>query len=116
MSLPEDLSALDVTRPILRPPRTLERTLFDRLERLYGAGIKRVLQIQYRMNEQIASFPSAELYDDALVSAPSVAKRTLLELPTIQSPESEDAIDALTPTVVFFRYGRMRILRKVRRR
>lgn len=32
----------------LRPPRTLETTLFDRLERLYGAGIKRVLQVQYR--------------------------------------------------------------------
>lgn len=32
----------------LRPPRTLETTLFDRLERLYGAGIKRVLKVQYR--------------------------------------------------------------------
>lgn len=32
----------------LRLPRTLETTLFDRLERLYGPGIKRVLKVQYR--------------------------------------------------------------------
>ena len=34
--------------PTLRPPRTLETTLFQRLEALYGPGIKRVLQVQYR--------------------------------------------------------------------
>lgn len=46
---PPDLDGMDVTkRPRLSPPRTLERTLFDRLERLYGAGIKRVLNTQYR--------------------------------------------------------------------
>lgn len=32
----------------LRPPHTLETTLFDRLERMYGPGIKRMLQVQYR--------------------------------------------------------------------
>lgn len=35
-------------RPGLRPPRTLETTLFDRLERMYGPGIKRLLNVQYR--------------------------------------------------------------------
>lgn len=35
-------------QPKLRPPRTLETTLFDRLEDLYGAGIKRILKVQYR--------------------------------------------------------------------
>ena len=35
-------------RPILRPPRTLETTLFDRLEKMYGPGIKRLLNVQYR--------------------------------------------------------------------
>jgi DNA polymerase alpha-associated DNA helicase A len=34
--------------PILRPPRTLETTLFDRLEQMYGSRIKRMLEIQYR--------------------------------------------------------------------
>lgn len=32
----------------LRPPRTLETTLFDRLENMYGPGIKRMLNVQYR--------------------------------------------------------------------
>ena len=32
----------------LKPPRTLATTLFDRLEKMVGPGIKRVLQIQYR--------------------------------------------------------------------
>lgn len=35
-------------RVILKPPRTLETTLFERLERMYGAGIKRMLKVQYR--------------------------------------------------------------------
>lgn len=35
-------------RPVLRPPRTLETTLFDRLEKMYGPGIKRLLNVQYR--------------------------------------------------------------------
>lgn len=34
--------------PILVPPRTLETTLFDRLEKMYGPSIKRMLEVQYR--------------------------------------------------------------------
>jgi hypothetical protein len=37
-----------VKRTKLSPPRTLEMTLFDRLEKMYGAGIKRLLAAQYR--------------------------------------------------------------------
>ena len=33
---------------VLTPPRTLETTLFDRLEKMYGPGIKRLLNVQYR--------------------------------------------------------------------
>jgi len=35
-------------RGSLEPPRTLETTLFDRLEKMYGPGIKRLLNVQYR--------------------------------------------------------------------
>jgi DNA polymerase alpha-associated DNA helicase A len=35
-------------RGALKPPRTLETTLFDRLEKMYGPGIKRLLNVQYR--------------------------------------------------------------------
>ena len=39
----------NTSRPVeLRPPRTLETTLFDRLETMYGTSIKRLLQVQYR--------------------------------------------------------------------
>jgi len=54
------------------------------------------------MNEHIAAFPSSELYDNALISHPSVAKRTLLSLPAILDPSTDEAKDALAPTVIFF--------------
>jgi DNA polymerase alpha-associated DNA helicase A len=54
------------------------------------------------MNASIAEFPSDTLYDSSLISDKSVATRTLLDLPTITEPTSEDAIDALTPTTIFF--------------
>jgi DNA polymerase alpha-associated DNA helicase A len=39
---------LKENRKPLKPPRTLETTLFDRLEKMYGPGIKRMLNVQYR--------------------------------------------------------------------
>lgn len=36
------------SKPVLRPPRSLETTLFERLEKMYGPGIKRMLTVQYR--------------------------------------------------------------------
>lgn len=44
----DNLDTLSIRTTKIRPPRTLETTLFDRLERLYGPGIKRVLKVQYR--------------------------------------------------------------------
>ena len=35
-------------RGVLEPSRTLEITLFNRLEKMYGPGIKRLLNVQYR--------------------------------------------------------------------
>ena len=32
----------------LTPPRTLELTMFERLEKMYGPGIKCMLTVQYR--------------------------------------------------------------------
>lgn len=39
----------------LTPPRSLETTLFDRLEKMYGPGIKRLLNVQYRYLFSLAS-------------------------------------------------------------
>ena len=47
-SLSDNGQMKNVKTPVLRPPKTLETTLFDRLERMYGPGIKRMLKIQYR--------------------------------------------------------------------
>lgn len=35
-------------KTLLVPPKTLETTLFDRLENMYGSGVKRMLDVQYR--------------------------------------------------------------------
>ncbi|KAG6380181.1 putative DNA polymerase alpha-associated DNA helicase A [Boletus reticuloceps] len=69
----------------LRPPRTLETTLFDRLERMYGPGIKRVLNVQYRMHAQICQFPSNTLYASKLKSHESVSSHLLCDLSNTRS-------------------------------
>lgn len=50
-SLPDMVAAqmsISSKRIELIPPRTLETTLFDRLEKMYGTRIKKMLEIQYR--------------------------------------------------------------------
>ncbi|WVW84202.1 hypothetical protein I302_106232 [Kwoniella bestiolae CBS 10118] len=102
-NLSEELNGIALkSRTTLKPPKTLETTLFERLESLYGEGIKRVLKIQYRMNKLIASFPSDTLYESGLISHESVSQRTLLELPSIVDGETEESKDYLSPVVVFF--------------
>ena len=59
----------------------LDTTLFDRLLTLHGPSIKRMLTTQYRMHEKIMRFPSDEMYESALIAAPSVATRLLTQLP-----------------------------------
>ena len=63
------------------PKGSLETTLFTRLLTLHGESIKRMLTTQYRMHHLICQFPSTELYNSRLISAPSVADRLLTALP-----------------------------------
>lgn len=89
----------------LRPPRTLETTLFDRLERMYGPDIKRLLNVQYRMHSQICQFPSKTLYASKLVSHQSVRSHLLKDLPSssaFTSSEDEDTIKEILGTPVVF--------------
>ncbi|KLU87657.1 DNA helicase [Magnaporthiopsis poae ATCC 64411] len=60
---------------------TLETTLFDRLLKLHGSSIKRMLTTQYRMHEKIMRFPSDELYGSELIAAEAVKDRLLKDLP-----------------------------------
>ncbi|KAF8186355.1 P-loop containing nucleoside triphosphate hydrolase protein, partial [Pholiota molesta] len=86
----------------LVPPRTLETTLFDRLEGMYGASIKRMLEVQYRMHDQICAFPSKTLYHSKLKSHASVASHLLADLPNTQADSEEDKKEFLETPVVFF--------------
>ncbi|KIY47591.1 P-loop containing nucleoside triphosphate hydrolase protein [Fistulina hepatica ATCC 64428] len=89
--------------PLLRPPRSLETTLFDRLERMYGPSIKCMLQIQYRMHESICAFPSNALYSSKLRSDASVAAHVLSDLPEVSSrSHDEDEAEILDTPVTFF--------------
>jgi DNA polymerase alpha-associated DNA helicase A len=71
-----------------RIPTSLEETLFSRLLNLHGNDIKRLLNVQYRMHQDIMHFPSKYLYDSELVADESVAKRLLSDLPDVE--ENED--------------------------
>ncbi|KAI0926477.1 hypothetical protein AcV7_005407 [Taiwanofungus camphoratus] len=86
----------------LRPPRTLETTLFERLEKMYGPSIKRLLNIQYRMHAHIAAFPSAVMYHGRLTSHSSVASHLLKDLPNATADNEGDEKEILGTPVVFF--------------
>ncbi|KAL0946071.1 hypothetical protein HGRIS_012344 [Hohenbuehelia grisea] len=86
----------------LFPPKTLETTLFDRLEKMCGPSIKRMLTIQYRMHDQICTFPSKTLYRSRLKSDASVAKHLLLDLPNSHADTEDDEKEVLGAPVVFF--------------
>ncbi|KAH0578391.1 hypothetical protein H2248_003548 [Termitomyces sp. 'cryptogamus'] len=89
------------TRPLLRPPRTLETTLFDRLQEMYGASIKRMLTVQYRMHSQICAFPSKTLYSSKLISHTSVEGHLLADLPNTKAKNEDDQKEMLETPVVF---------------
>ncbi|KAL7283392.1 hypothetical protein ACG7TL_002822 [Trametes sanguinea] len=87
---------------LLRPPRTLETTLFERLEKMYGPGIKRMLTVQYRMHAQIAAFPSKVMYYGKLKSHESVASHLLRDLPNTKADSEEDEKEILGTPVAFY--------------
>jgi DNA polymerase alpha-associated DNA helicase A len=74
---------------------TLETTLFDRLLKLHGPSIKRMLTTQYRMHERIMRFPSDELYEGKLMAADAVKARLLKDLPY----EIQDTDDTAEPLI-----------------
>lgn len=88
-------------RGLLTPPRTLEMTMFERLEKMYGPDIKCMLTVQYRMHSKIAEFPSKVMYDSKLVTHSSVAAHLLRHLPNVTTTLEDDQ-DALETPVVFF--------------
>ncbi|CUM53318.1 uncharacterized protein AC631_00549 [Debaryomyces fabryi] len=81
----DDLDALMHKLSIDGPVADLELTLFDRLIRDHnGTQFKKLLDTQYRMNEDIMRFPSNELYDGNLKAHDSVRSLTLEDLPSVK--------------------------------
>jgi ATP-dependent RNA/DNA helicase IGHMBP2 len=62
--------------------RGLGITLFSRLYELHGNSICSLLNIQYRMNQEIMKWSSMEFYDDKLIAHESVKNRTLQSIDT----------------------------------
>ncbi|KAF3933453.1 hypothetical protein ABW19_dt0210270 [Dactylella cylindrospora] len=60
--------------------QNLELSLFERVLRLHGNGIKRMLLTQYRMHETIMQYPSKALYDSSLIAAEGVKGHLLSQL------------------------------------
>ncbi|KAI0670379.1 P-loop containing nucleoside triphosphate hydrolase protein [Trametes maxima] len=101
-AIPRDPQKKGAPRAILHPPRTLETTLFERLEKMYGPGIKRMLTVQYRMHAQIAAFPSKVMYHSKLTSHASVKAHLLRDLPNTQAESEDDEKEILGTPVVFY--------------
>lgn len=102
----------------LVPPRSLETTLFERLEKMYGERIKKMLTVQYRyvrypqyklsaerlqsMHKQICEFPSKTLYGNKLESHESVAEHLLSDVVEAEGADEETVKEMLETPVVFF--------------
>lgn len=76
----------------LRPPRSLESTMFSRLLGIYGPGCKTLLDTQYRMNDEIMQFPNKSLYEDKIKADASCSSIRLLDIGGYAS--SEDKVDS----------------------
>ncbi|NOR77914.1 MAG: IGHMBP2 family helicase [Methanophagales archaeon] len=71
--------------------RSFTKSLFERLLALHGDRIRVMLDVQYRMNEEIAEFPNREFYDGKLKADEQVKRRTLMDiLPESVDEDSED--------------------------
>ena len=62
-------------------------SLMERVVNLYGDKVTKMLDVQYRMHEQIMSFSSDRFYEGQLVGDESVLAHRLCDLPDVESNE-----------------------------
>jgi ATP-dependent RNA/DNA helicase IGHMBP2 len=70
-----------------------DRSLMQRVMELYGPSISRLLNVQYRMHEQIMEFSSQQLYEGRLIADPSVRDHRLCGLPNVrEQPMTQEPV------------------------
>ncbi|NVM24184.1 MAG: IGHMBP2 family helicase, partial [Desulfobacterales bacterium] len=69
---------------------SLSRSLFERLLELHGDRIRVMLEVQYRMNEEIAEFPNKEFYEGKLRADEQVKRQNLMDKLPKSKYENED--------------------------
>lgn len=88
------------TQPTLKPLKSLEGSLFERLIGIHGNSIKCLLSVQYRMHDMIMKYPSEAMYNSKLTAYEAVSKRTLLELPNVANNNADkDEVELSSPLV-----------------
>ncbi len=68
-----------------------EISLMERVMKLWGDQLTRMLEIQYRMHDQIMNYSSQQFYDDQLQSHETVSQHLLSELPGVTSNQLTDS-------------------------
>jgi len=89
----------------------LSKSLFERLLQLYGDRIRVMLEVQYRMNEEIASFPNKEFYEGKLQAYEQVKRRNLRDI----LPESKLIDEEVKPFLFIDTRGSDEFRERVRR-
>jgi superfamily I DNA and/or RNA helicase len=74
-------------------------SLLERLVEIYGDPIKRQLDVQYRMHQDIMNFSSLQFYGGTLVAHDSVESHLLTDLPTVLAKElsATDSAELASP-------------------
>lgn len=92
MQLPPTIKTLDGDVKVDQAVTArLEITLFDRLVHdLNGNQFKRLLDTQYRMNQQIMEFPSKVLYEGKLKAYEEIKNINLTDLPKVQADDDTE--------------------------
>jgi ATP-dependent RNA/DNA helicase IGHMBP2 len=67
-------------------------SLLERLVEIYGEPIKRQLDVQYRMHEDIMRFSSQQFYGGTLLAHESVESHLLTDLPTVLAAEISESV------------------------
>ncbi|RMD39985.1 hypothetical protein DV735_g5144, partial [Chaetothyriales sp. CBS 134920] len=100
-ALEEDLANMHLDDILIKRAKawSLETTMFERIKAAYSndssssSSIGRMLEVQYRMNTAIMTFPSQTLYNNRLSAADSAKDRLLRDIAGVaETDETKEAV------------------------